>query len=176
MYHRIVNPSSDAEYLEPGMYVKPETFAMQCSVIKKYFSVVPVSQIFKKQSDLSKKPLCAITFDDGWVDFLTNAAPVLRSQELPATVYLPTNYIDTDKRFWTDNCALIFKNLFSQNGGFTQSISEKVKSAGYAFAVTTKFGWNNNNSDLFALKRIGIHQDMTSTKSLTLSRIGRMSP
>lgn len=34
-----------------------------------------------------------LTFDDGYADFYTHAAPLLRKHRLPATVFLPTDYI-----------------------------------------------------------------------------------
>ena len=48
---------------------------------------------------------------------------------------------------------------------------QKVKEAGYDMAVTTNKGWNSSNSDPFTLKRIGIHNDMTSTEAMFACRI-----
>jgi len=50
-------------------------------------------------------------------------------------------------------------------------IARMVKYAGYSIAVTTKKGWNNARPDSFTLRRIGIHQDMTSTVPLFAARI-----
>lgn len=52
------------------------------------------------------------------------------------------------------------------NGDYTNKIARKVENSGYALAVTTKNGWANPGSDPFTLRRIGIHQDMTSTEAL----------
>jgi peptidoglycan/xylan/chitin deacetylase (PgdA/CDA1 family) len=40
----------------------------------------------------------AITFDDGYDDFLTNAFPVLEQRGFPASVFLPTEYIGQHSR------------------------------------------------------------------------------
>src|SRR5207248_7855963 len=40
-YHRVVSKKElDAEYIQPGMYVTVETFAMQMRFIKQHFSVI----------------------------------------------------------------------------------------------------------------------------------------
>lgn len=57
------------------------------------------------------------------------------------------------------------------NGNFNDKIAGMVKEAGYSLAVTTAKGWNRFNSDLFTLKRIGIHQDISSTEAMFGCRV-----
>jgi peptidoglycan/xylan/chitin deacetylase (PgdA/CDA1 family) len=53
------------------------------------------------------------------------------------------------------------------NGNYTKEIAEQVKSAGYSAAVTTQFGVEDRSSqELYALKRIGIHNDISKTVPL----------
>jgi peptidoglycan/xylan/chitin deacetylase (PgdA/CDA1 family) len=51
----------------------------------------------------------AVTFDDGYRDSLTHAAPVLARYGLPATIFLTTGYIGTPEMPWYDVLALAFK-------------------------------------------------------------------
>ena len=46
------------------------------------------------------KDAFAVTFDDGWKDNLTWAAPVLRELGIPATVFLATGAVDGRRPFW----------------------------------------------------------------------------
>ncbi|MCM8792745.1 MAG: polysaccharide deacetylase family protein, partial [Candidatus Omnitrophica bacterium] len=60
------------------------------------------------------------------------------------------------------------------NGNYNENIARLVKEAGYSLAVTTEKGWNRFNSNPFALKRIGIHQDMTSTEAMFLCKVANI--
>ncbi|MBN1602875.1 MAG: polysaccharide deacetylase family protein [Chitinispirillaceae bacterium] len=109
MYHRVVDPSKTDEFIEPGMYVTPKTFKMHLKLLAGYFDVISLQHLFERSATSSKKPQCAITFDDGWLDFYTNAYPLLQETKTPATVFLPTDFIGTKQWFWTDRLASILK-------------------------------------------------------------------
>lgn len=57
------------------------------------------------------------------------------------------------------------------NGNYNEKIVRIVKEVGYNLAVTTEKGWNHLGSNPFTLRRIGIHQDMTSTAAMFGCRI-----
>lgn len=44
----------------------------------------------------------AVTFDDGFENNLTLAAPILRHWRIPATVYLTTSFIESNQMSWID--------------------------------------------------------------------------
>ena len=48
------------------------------------------------------------------------------------------------------------------NGDFNESIVKLVPESGYHASVTTESGWNGMNDPMFKLKRISIHQDISS--------------
>ena len=106
-YHRVL-PRAIAQNVEPGMYVTPETLHNHIQVIKKYYNITSINDCFN-YSD-SDKPNCVFTFDDGWSDFLNYAWPLLESERVPATVYLPTGLISTGTPFWTDRLRHILLN------------------------------------------------------------------
>jgi len=56
------------------------------------------------------------------------------------------------------------------NGNYNARIAELVRDAGYSLAVTTEKGWNDR-SDPYALRRVAVHQDMTSTRAMLGCRI-----
>jgi peptidoglycan/xylan/chitin deacetylase (PgdA/CDA1 family) len=53
------------------------------------------------------------------------------------------------------------------NGNYNEEIIAEVSAAGYQAAVSTQFGFEGPSStDLFKLKRIGVHQDISATLPL----------
>jgi len=80
-YHRVLPKKMITKNIEPGMYVTPETFEHHITFLKKHFDIISLNDFYlnfclgKKRTN--NKPLCSITFDDGWIDFYTYVFPVL---------------------------------------------------------------------------------------------------
>jgi peptidoglycan/xylan/chitin deacetylase (PgdA/CDA1 family) len=92
MYHKIerVNRRS----LVPGHYVSPSLFKKQMAVLAALgYTPVALSSLYREEVKLPRKPI-VITFDDGYVNYLTNALPILQSQKFVATVFLVANLLD----------------------------------------------------------------------------------
>jgi len=118
-YHRVVSKKElDAEYIQPGMYVTAETFEMQMQFIKQYFSVISFAELLRLWSEQmwnAEERYCVVTFDDGWLDNYVYALPVLRRNALPATVFLPTTFIGTDRWFWPEQIVWLGRHATWQN-------------------------------------------------------------
>jgi peptidoglycan/xylan/chitin deacetylase (PgdA/CDA1 family) len=102
MYHRILPPGSSAREIEPGMYVRADSFEKHLRFLARNCSPVTLEEILPALGKPAAKPVCALTFDDGWRDFYRHAFPLLKSYNIPATVFLPTGYIGSGRWFWTD--------------------------------------------------------------------------
>ena len=118
-YHRVVSIKElDAEYIQPGMYVTADTFAMQMQFIKQYFSVISFAELLRLWSDQMWDPerrYCVVTFDDGWLDNYMYALPVLRQYALPSTIFLPTTFVGTDRWFWPEQIAWLCRHATGLN-------------------------------------------------------------
>jgi peptidoglycan/xylan/chitin deacetylase (PgdA/CDA1 family) len=302
MYHRVI-PKDETESVQAGMYAEPVTFKNHIQFLKKHLRIIPISECIhnpgKKSEKTSNRPFCVLTFDDGWHDFYKYAFPILKKYNVPVTVFLPTDFIGTNRWFWTDRLTHLFcrkdrpdnshktnhvsfnplvneleklkgsqesmiegaiellktrqqneiegtlselaerwnfeqeiparafltwdevremkesglitfgshtashrilttltdeeirdelkrskEKLLTEkisdpscipfcypNGNYNEKTAELVKEMGYHLAVTTENGWNDAKADLFRLRRIGIHEDITSTKALFGCRI-----
>ena len=59
------------------------------------------------------------------------------------------------------------------NGNYNERIVKMMKECGYVSAMTCNSGWNWKGGDLYTLKRISIHNDVSSTESLLAYRLIR---
>ncbi len=102
-YHRVTRNELAAEDSAPlGMFVTEETFGRQIEFLKANYEILglPELQALCEAGRPLPRRACHITFDDGWRDNYTVAFPILRSQRVPATVLVVTDYIGTEKPFW----------------------------------------------------------------------------
>ena len=293
MYHRVLPVVHEEEsFVQPGMYVSLKAFKRQMAFLKSSYQVLPLLELVQRlESGKSVGGCCAITFDDGWCDNYIHAFPVLKEFDVPATIFLATNFVGSNRWFWPEEVAfylqrlaavglnfnhstLVFprndreatiaekidrtiialKNLTPSkrqeilvdlrtqcpasipprallmkweevqemsnrglidfgahthnhvildhvplvqaeleirlsrleleerlgrrpllfaypNGNFTDELQELVRRQGFKGAVSIKKGWAREHGDLFALPRIGIHEDISNTLPLFQARI-----
>jgi glycosyltransferase involved in cell wall biosynthesis/peptidoglycan/xylan/chitin deacetylase (PgdA/CDA1 family) len=102
MFHRIIPKGEDC--YEPEMVTSKEAFADFLDWLNENYRVVPLDLLvtLRRKSIDRKKPICAITFDDGWRDNFIHAFPLLRARDLPATIFLPVRFIGTNRHFWQE--------------------------------------------------------------------------
>lgn len=104
-YHRV---NDDRDPFFPSL--PTEVFERRMAYIARAYRVLPVEELVERarREDLPWNAL-AITFDDGYRDTLTHAAPILAKYRLPATVFLTTGFIGTAEVPWFDRLAMAFK-------------------------------------------------------------------
>ena len=71
------------------------------------------------------------------------------------------------------NCVPVF---CYPNGDYSAAIAEQVRSAGYRGAVCSESGWETRvPRNLFALRRVGIHNDLCRTVPLFAFRLAGLA-
>ena len=129
MYHRVLPAREMDPSVQAGMVVEPDTLNLHLQALRKRFEVVPLSDLasFMRSGVGSspRTPSCALTFDDGWHDFYRHAYPIVKSHNAPVTVFLPTDFVGTDRWFWTDRLGyLLSRAALSRSGGNRASRSQ----------------------------------------------------
>lgn len=105
-YHRVLpsdDPSRNAE--QPGMLTSPDALDKHIRVAKKLGAEpIHLDDWLSRNSQGKTLPKLAVvfTFDDGWRDNYQYAYPCLKAHSAPATIFLVTRMIDTDRTFWPE--------------------------------------------------------------------------
>jgi peptidoglycan/xylan/chitin deacetylase (PgdA/CDA1 family) len=118
MYHSVAD-QPEALWIDPSNHVAPNVFAKQIEFLIRRKRVIALSELVSmiQLGKRCSKESIVITFDDGYIDNLRIAAPILDHYGLSATLFLPTGYIDRRESQWVDQAYTTFN--FRQNNRFT---------------------------------------------------------
>ena len=111
LYHRV---SDDGDPYFGGVPV--ELFRTQMEVLSGFFTVLPLETVVDsaRRGDLPPNAV-AITFDDGYRDNYSNAFPILKQFQLPATVFLATGPTDSRVPLWHDRVFHAFRRTRAES-------------------------------------------------------------
>ena len=101
--------------------------------------------------------LVVLTFDDGYLDFYTQAFPVLKERGFSATVFLPTAYIDGSSRGLKGKQHLNWKEV------------KELQAEGINFGSHTI-----NHAQLFDLKREEIEYEIKNSRKIIEEKTGNL--
>ena len=114
-YHHVVSPFSENHLLFPSEYITQELFEAHVQWLKERYYIIPLRKIFENHQSKSKssktRDQIALTFDDGWGDFYSFAYPILKRNNIPATVFLVTDFIDTKRQIWFNSIKRVTHEL-----------------------------------------------------------------
>jgi len=105
LYHQVINTGDDPHKIA----VSPGNFLAQMRYLKKNYNIISLDKLvsYLKQRRIPSKSV-VITFDDGYVDNYLYARPILEELEIPATFFIVTSYVNTNRLFWWDSFSRIF--------------------------------------------------------------------
>jgi peptidoglycan/xylan/chitin deacetylase (PgdA/CDA1 family) len=110
LYHRVTELARDPWSLA----VPPSLFAQQLDVLRKHADCVQLDAAVKHPgARMFQRPRIAVTFDDGYADNFHEAATILNSLGIPATVFVVSGAVGNDREFWWDELERI---VFDSNG------------------------------------------------------------
>jgi peptidoglycan/xylan/chitin deacetylase (PgdA/CDA1 family) len=100
LYHRVAEVTSDPQLL----CVSRRNFAEHLEIIRKRGRAVQVKALGRALNNGDRgQCVVIVSFDDGYADNLHNAKPLLERHDVPATVFVTTGYLGSDREFWYDD-------------------------------------------------------------------------
>lgn len=102
-YHRVSDVKSGGTSL---LAVDKELFEWQIKFLKRKFQIETLENCIKHAP--SKK--IAITFDDGYADNVKTALPILINEDVPATFFIATDYLNSKLLYLPDLLDEAFRN------------------------------------------------------------------
>jgi peptidoglycan/xylan/chitin deacetylase (PgdA/CDA1 family) len=122
MYHRIAAPASDPWRLA----VSPANFAAHMAVIRQRNEARPLSELVARLDHPGKPDVSiAVTFDDGYLDNLTVALPIMEAAGVPATVYVVSGAIGRPEAFWWEFLNRVFLEASTLPEEFSLTVGDR---------------------------------------------------
>jgi peptidoglycan/xylan/chitin deacetylase (PgdA/CDA1 family) len=113
LYHRVLDLQKERAFCSlPGIIVSVKMFDEQMKYLSENYNVISLENLvdtLKHNLPFPKKGV-VITFDDGWKDNFSFAFPILKKYDLPATIFLTSGYVGTEKTFWAEQVISILKS------------------------------------------------------------------
>lgn len=103
-YHGVTNSISQGIENFSGKHIQQEVFYKQIDFLKKNCSILSMDEVVEismLKKTWPKNPV-ALTFDDGFKNNASIAAPILKNLDVPATFYICPGMIGGDEIFWVD--------------------------------------------------------------------------
>ena len=130
LYHRVAELPSDPQLL----CVTPRNFADQLQVLRKLGRIVHVKTLKQALEHGSRGELIiVVSFDDGYADNLYNAKPLLERYDVPASVFVTSGYLGSEREFWYDD----LERVLLHNGRLPDTLRLKVGECCYEWDISS---------------------------------------
>ena len=92
-------------------HIDKDYFYKVCLKLKRIGNPISMDQIYQIISKKKKIPPYSfgVTFDDGFLNNYSVAAPILKDLNLPTTFYITTNFVDKNYMVWADRLERILE-------------------------------------------------------------------
>lgn len=174
MYHRVAERTPGVE--TPTVNVTPDRFREQLQgLLSRGFLPWSLRKAIEayQQSRPIPSNVFVVTFDDGYANNLLHALPILEELRVPATIFLATAYLDSDRPFPFEN--------------WSMAGSDRVPAASWRPLTTEEcyelqaselieLGAHTHTHDAFAGKPDEFRQDLAISIKILQTRFGVSNP
>jgi peptidoglycan/xylan/chitin deacetylase (PgdA/CDA1 family) len=130
MYHGVLSHDGPRWLGDAHKHLPLDLFVAQLRALDSMRHVIALSEMIdgmRRGANLAGT--AAITFDDGFRNNATRAAPALLDHRLPATFFLTTGYVGTDRCLWPEQMDLAVRSLVGRR--------ESVQVAGHRIDLSS---------------------------------------
>jgi peptidoglycan/xylan/chitin deacetylase (PgdA/CDA1 family) len=121
LYHRVAELESDPQQLQ----VSASNFAAHLQTIKEIATPISLAELVGNLRSGKVTPRSVVvTFDDGAADNLLTAKPILEREDVPATIFIATGYMNTAREYWWDEV----ERLLLQPGDLPATLTLTINS------------------------------------------------
>lgn len=107
-YHRVLPEVRCAGYPFPSLVMPLGAFRAQVRWLAEQGDVLPLGLALERHGEKARRPVFALTFDDGYHDSRDIVAEVLEDAGVRGTFFVTTGFIGTDELLWFDRAVLLF--------------------------------------------------------------------
>ena len=100
MYHRILPDEKIGEDLDLGLAISCSNFENQIKMLKSKYKIYSMDEFIDNLKKGKNEFMLTITFDDGYKDNLLYGLPILEKFEVPALIYITTNFLKQNVDLW----------------------------------------------------------------------------
>ena len=108
-FHHVLPLNLIDRYPFPELAITPEDLAWVIEALEGDFDILPVSQAREALERSPRGRFLSLTFDDGHVDNIEHALPVLERSNALATFYVPTSFVGSSEMIWHDQVGFGWK-------------------------------------------------------------------
>ena len=140
LYHRVLDYGSDPQLLA----VSISNFREQMQYLKKNYQIISLEKLTNAiiENKVPKNSV-AITFDDGYADNYFFAKPILEELDIPATIFVTTSLIDSERELWWDELEQVFLHADELPDHLDLRIDDYQISLNTEHSASERFnGWN----------------------------------
>lgn len=151
-YHRVAEGVDDPFHL----CVSPANFAAHLDEIARHGEPSTLAELILP----SRRPRVVVTFDDGYVDNLTDAMPIAEAKGIPITVFVASGLLGGrgDRGFWWDRLGTLLRSRPAEVREICLPTSDGT--------VRIGLGSSNAGEDLESVRRHLLPQPVTEINSI----------
>lgn len=126
-FHRVLPSELLREYPIAGLAVTPEELDFVVAYLRQHYSCLTIEDALSAQAmGGGARPLAALTFDDGQLDNLQFAAPVLERHGMAGTFYVVPDMSEAQETLWHDRFAFSVSAAHRDGGEGGQYLTDRL--------------------------------------------------